>query len=163
MPFEQFCNLLAANYNVDESVLQVMRHNRYGEREFVQEDFVTKKNLPGVDEQHFILLKAAQRNLIAEEKRRQTQEQQQQQQQGNFNGNKHCFIATNKSSIIVYQNISNKDIENGFLKALDTAGIRTTKIDARSLTHAQVSQNIGAPGDKVMTTPLVRFLTTCFR
>ena len=54
-------------------------------------------------------------------------------------------------------------IENDFLKALDTAGIRTTKIDARSLTHAQVSQNIGAPTDKVMTTPIVRFLTTCFR
>lgn len=54
-------------------------------------------------------------------------------------------------------------IENGFLDALTKAGIRTTKIDARSLTHAQVSQNIGAPGDKVMTTPVVRFLTTCFR
>ena len=54
-------------------------------------------------------------------------------------------------------------IENNFLKALDTAGIRTTKIDARSLTHAQVSQNIGAPTDKVMTTPILRFLTTCFR
>lgn len=53
-------------------------------------------------------------------------------------------------------------IETDYLAALRTAGIRTVSIDARSLTHAQVNTQIGAPGDAVMTTPLTEFLTTCF-
>ena len=37
-----------------------------------------------------------------------------------------------------------------------------TLVDATSLTHAQVNRRIGAPGDRVMTPPLTRFLTRCF-
>ena len=36
-----------------------------------------------------------------------------------------------------------------------------TTIDASTLTHAQVNTRIGAPGDTVMTPPLMRFLTAC--
>ena len=53
-------------------------------------------------------------------------------------------------------------IETAFLDALEGAGIAATRIDATSLTHAQVSNQIGAPGDTVMTEPVVRFLTDCF-
>ena len=52
-------------------------------------------------------------------------------------------------------------IETSFLDAARAAGVPTTAIDARSLTHAEVSSRIGAPADTVMTPPLVAFLTTC--
>ena len=55
-----------------------------------------------------------------------------------------------------------RQVETDYLTALRSAGIATTSIDARSLSHQQVNQQIGAPGDTVMTTPLVAFLTTCF-
>ena len=38
-----------------------------------------------------------------------------------------------------------------------------TLVDARTLTHGQVNQRIGAPGDTVMTPPLVAFLRGCFK
>ena len=38
------------------------------------------------------------------------------------------------------------------------SGCPTTLVDARTLTHGQVNQRIGAPGDTVMTPPLLRFL-----
>ena len=41
-------------------------------------------------------------------------------------------------------------------------GVPAGTIDASSLTHAEVSNRIGAPGDTVMTPPLVRFLRGCF-
>lgn len=53
-------------------------------------------------------------------------------------------------------------IEARFLAALEDAGVQTTTIDARSLTHRQVNTSIGAPDDDVMTGPLVDFLTDCF-
>jgi acetyl esterase/lipase len=53
-------------------------------------------------------------------------------------------------------------IEQGFAAALRGAGVPVTLVDARALTHAQVNRRIGAPGDTVMTPPLVRFLTGCF-
>ena len=53
-------------------------------------------------------------------------------------------------------------IETEYLATLQAAGVRTVSIDARTLTHAQVNSAIGAPGDTVMTTPLIEFLTTCF-
>ena len=53
-------------------------------------------------------------------------------------------------------------IETEYLATLQAAGVRTVSIDARTLTHAQVNSAIGAPGDTVMTTPLIQFLTTCF-
>jgi acetyl esterase/lipase len=55
-----------------------------------------------------------------------------------------------------------RQVETDYLAALRSAGIATTSIDARSLSHQQVNQRIGAPGDTVMTAPLVDFLTTCF-
>ena len=36
-----------------------------------------------------------------------------------------------------------------------------TLVDARALTHGQVNHRIGAPGDTVMTPPLLRFLKGC--
>ena len=56
-----------------------------------------------------------------------------------------------------------QQIEIGFLEALAAAGIGTARIDARSLTHAEVNRRIGAIGERVMTAPLVGFLTNCFR
>lgn len=53
-------------------------------------------------------------------------------------------------------------IEAAFLDAAAQADIATTIIDARTLSHADVTRMIGAPGDTVMTEPIVRFLTTCF-
>jgi acetyl esterase/lipase len=55
-----------------------------------------------------------------------------------------------------------RQVETDYLAALRSAGIATTSIDARSLSHQQVNQRIGAPGDTVMTAPLIDFLTTCF-
>lgn len=53
-------------------------------------------------------------------------------------------------------------IETAFLAAARAAGIPATAIDARGLSHAEVDSRIGAPGDTVMTPPLVAFLTSCF-
>lgn len=53
-------------------------------------------------------------------------------------------------------------IEQHFVTALRGAGIRATVIDARELSHAEVSARIGAPGDTTMTPPIVGFLKGCF-
>ena len=53
-------------------------------------------------------------------------------------------------------------IELDYLRAVRQAGGETVGVDARSLTHGQVSSRIGAAGDRVMTPPLTRFLRTCF-
>ena len=53
-------------------------------------------------------------------------------------------------------------IEQGYLDQLAGAGVTTAKIDASSLSHMEVSTRIGSPGDKVMTPPLLAFLTRCF-
>lgn len=55
-----------------------------------------------------------------------------------------------------------QEIETAFLDRLRAAGVPTTSIDARSLTHGQVNNQIGAAHDKVMTPPLVDFLRNCF-
>lgn len=52
-------------------------------------------------------------------------------------------------------------IETEFLSALTAAGIATTTIDARTLSHSEVSNQIGAANDQVMTAPLMQFLTNC--
>ncbi len=52
-------------------------------------------------------------------------------------------------------------IETEFLAALDAAGITTATIDARSLSHNEVNNQIGGPNDQVMTAPLMQFLTNC--
>ena len=41
------------------------------------------------------------------------------------------------------------------------ADIATTTTDATTLSHADVNRMIGAPGDTVMTEPIIEFLTTC--
>lgn len=53
-------------------------------------------------------------------------------------------------------------IELDYLDAAHDAGARVVPVDARSLTHGQVSTRIGARGDRVMTPPLTRFLNRCF-
>jgi arylformamidase len=55
-----------------------------------------------------------------------------------------------------------QQVETAFLDTLAANGIEATSIDARSLTHGEVNANIGAPGDTVMTAPLMTFLTNCF-
>jgi acetyl esterase/lipase len=52
-------------------------------------------------------------------------------------------------------------IETDYAARLRALGVPATVVDASSLTHAQVSTRIGAPGDTVMTPPLMRFLTSC--
>ena len=54
-------------------------------------------------------------------------------------------------------------IEAAFAARLRALGVPVTLVDARTLNHAQVNQRIGAPGDTVLTPPLVSFLRTCFR
>jgi len=53
-------------------------------------------------------------------------------------------------------------IQRRFVAALRGAGVGATLIDASTLSHAEVSSRIGAPGDTVMTPPLVGFLKRCF-
>ena len=56
-----------------------------------------------------------------------------------------------------------RSIEVGFRDALARAGVPTRLVDASALTHEQVNRNIGAPGDTVVTKPLVGFLSSCLR
>jgi arylformamidase len=48
-----------------------------------------------------------------------------------------------------------------FVDALESAGADATLLDARPLDHAQVNAAVGAPGDQVVTPPLVEFLGDC--
>jgi len=54
-----------------------------------------------------------------------------------------------------------RQIETAFLATLAAAGITAVTIDARSPTHGEVNSHIGAPSDRVMTAPLMQFLTNC--
>ncbi len=54
-----------------------------------------------------------------------------------------------------------QSIEVAFANRLRGLGVGVTVIDARSLSHGEVNTRIGAPGDKVMTPPLTKFLTGC--
>jgi acetyl esterase/lipase len=56
---------------------------------------------------------------------------------------------------------SRRRAEQAFVDALHAAGVDATVLDAGALTHGQVNAQIGAPGDTVMTPPLVEFLTGC--
>ncbi len=49
-----------------------------------------------------------------------------------------------------------QSIENAFAARLRSLGVPTTLVDARTLTHGQVSNRIGAPGDTVMTPAAAR-------
>jgi acetyl esterase/lipase len=66
-------------------------------------------------------------------------------------------------TLSVYRgNLRRQAVELDYLRATRQAGGETVAVDARSLTHGQVSSRIGAAGDRVMTPPLLRFLRTCF-
>lgn len=54
-------------------------------------------------------------------------------------------------------------IEKAYLAKVATTGARTVAIDAIGLSHEDVNTRIGAPGDTVITPPLMAFLTDCFR
>jgi arylformamidase len=56
-----------------------------------------------------------------------------------------------------------RQIEAGFLQALQAAGIPARTIDAGGLSHNEVNSQIGHPDDTVMTVPIVDFLTDCFQ
>ncbi len=64
---------------------------------------------------------------------------------------------------VVRGSAQRQSIEQGFADALTAANIDVTVIDAKKLTHAQVSNRIGAANDSVITAPLVKFLTGCFQ
>lgn len=67
-------------------------------------------------------------------------------------------------TIGVYRGTAGRQrIETAYLDRLHALGVPATRIDARTLSHAEVTSRIGAPGDTVMTPPLVAFLTGCFR
>jgi len=52
--------------------------------------------------------------------------------------------------------------QHAFVDALRRAGVVTTTLDAAALQHADLTTRVGAPGDTVVTPPLMRFLTSCF-
>jgi acetyl esterase/lipase len=54
------------------------------------------------------------------------------------------------------------DLHAEFVAALRTAGVPVTVVDARTLDHGEVSDDIGAPGDTVMTPAVMDFLGQCF-
>ena len=54
------------------------------------------------------------------------------------------------------------DLHAEFVAALRAADVPTTVLDARELDHAEVSVDIGAEGDTVMTPAVMSFLTECF-
>jgi acetyl esterase/lipase len=56
-----------------------------------------------------------------------------------------------------------QQIETEFIAALQAAGIEATLVNATSLSHEEVNNQIGAPDDTVMTEPLMDFLTGCFK
>lgn len=54
-------------------------------------------------------------------------------------------------------------IERAYLAKVASTGAKAVTIDASGLSHQEVTTRIGAAGDRVMTPPLVAFLTDCFR
>lgn len=53
-------------------------------------------------------------------------------------------------------------IAEGLASAVRATGAEVTTIEAGGLTHNEVNSRIGAPGDAVMTAPIVDFLDRCF-
>ncbi len=53
------------------------------------------------------------------------------------------------------------DLHGEFVEALRSADVAVTVVDARELDHAEVSDDIGAPGDTVVTPVLMEFLGGC--
>jgi acetyl esterase/lipase len=99
---------------------------------------------------------------------------EQEQWQNAFSNNPNHLTDTS-ASLLIQANIgippmlvvkrgseSRQQIATAFVDALQTAGIKTMLVDATSLTHEEVNSQIGAPGDTVMTEPLLSFLSGCF-
>ena len=63
---------------------------------------------------------------------------------------------------VVRGTLLRRSIQADYAARLRSLGVPAATIDASSLTHAEVSNRIGAPGDTVMTPPLLRFLRGCF-
>jgi pimeloyl-ACP methyl ester carboxylesterase len=98
-----------------------------------------------------------------------------QEQWVNALGNNPNFLAETSATLLIQPNIGipsmlgvvrgnerRQQIETEFIAALQAADIEAVLVDATSLTHNEVNSQIGAPGDTVMTEPLMEFLTGCF-
>jgi acetyl esterase/lipase len=98
-----------------------------------------------------------------------------QQHWKNALGNNPNYLTETSATLLIQPNIGipsvlsvvrgnerRQQIEIEFLETLAAAGVPVTRIDAQSLTHNEVNSQIGAPGDTVMTEPLMEFLTGCF-
>jgi len=48
-----------------------------------------------------------------------------------------------------------------FRAVLRTAGVRADVVRAAPLTHREVNEAVGKPGDTIVTPPLMRFLRAC--
>jgi acetyl esterase/lipase len=98
-----------------------------------------------------------------------------QKQWQNALGNNPNYLAETSATLLIQPNIGTppmlgvtrgnerrQQIETEFIAALQAAGIEAVMVDATSLTHEEVNRQIGAPGDTVMTEPLMEFLQGCF-
>lgn len=72
-------------------------------------------------------------------------------------------IGIPKTITVVRGSGNRQEIERAFAAKLIANGIPATVIQAQSLSHDEVNSRIGAAGDKVMTPPLLNFLTACLR
>lgn len=64
--------------------------------------------------------------------------------------------------LVVFRGAAERQaLQLGFAGALSAAGVPTTLLDATSLTHGEVSERIGQPGDTIMTPALARFFQSC--
>jgi acetyl esterase/lipase len=52
--------------------------------------------------------------------------------------------------------------QTAFIDALRGAGVHVTVLDATALEHIDLTTEVGAPGDTVLTPPLMAFLGSCF-
>lgn len=59
--------------------------------------------------------------------------------------------------------VTRKALQESFRQALSDAGVSATMIDATGLSHEEVQDHIGAPGDTLMTPPIVDFLDECLQ
>ncbi len=90
-------------------------------------------------------------------------------------GNNPNYITETSATLLIQPNIGippmlgvtrgierRQQIATEFIAALRAAGIDAILVDATSLTHDEVNRQIGAPGDTVLTPPLMDFLKGCF-
>lgn len=98
-----------------------------------------------------------------------------QEQWENALGNNPNYVAETSATLLIQPdsgippmlgvmrgNDRRQQIETEFIAALQAAGSEATLVDATSLSHEEVNNQIGATGDTVMTEPLMIFLYRCF-